>query len=197
MANFVYTYSAPGGTVSITATQPTAMVAPAQVWLEATDHDGLASFEDSGSVYDGAAHEYYHEWTINGSPLSDWAKPANLLAEHNNPNKAFGKKVAFVLPTAADRIYVDNTGVYTDVPAASGKVSDLDELLTEMATRTTNPTWVRFKRGQEFSLDDALITPSNDNFRHKLVIYETNKVAMLSPSDIYSHTPADYDRIFQ
>ena len=156
MANFVLTYAAAGGSVGIEIEKPSSLVAPAQVWLRAMDYDGLAPFEESGTVYDGAHHEYYHEWTINGEPLPAWSKPQNLLAEHNNPNKAYGREVAFVLPepgqyvidlvvtdrlgnqaTAstgtlivfdpesyfppADRIYVDTTGIYSGVPAASGK----------------------------------------------------------------------------
>ena len=92
------------GTVSIETETPSAIVAPAQVWLRAVDHDGLASFEQTGAVYDGAHHEYYHEWTINGSPLSAWSKPQSLISEHNNPNKMFGREVAFLLPTAGDYV---------------------------------------------------------------------------------------------
>ncbi|MEC7257744.1 MAG: hypothetical protein VXW58_07975, partial [Pseudomonadota bacterium] len=98
MAKFVLTYGTQGGTVGIEVFKPSSLVAPAQIWLEAVDHAGLAAFEENGSVYNGAHHEYYHEWTINGEPLSEWGKPTNLLAAHNNPNKAFGRKVSFCLP---------------------------------------------------------------------------------------------------
>jgi hypothetical protein len=214
MANFVLTYTAAGASVGIEIEKPSSLVAPAQVWLRAVDHDGLAAFEESGTVYDGAHHEYYHEWTINGEPLPAWSKPQNLLAEHNNPNKAFGREVAFVLPepghyvidlvvtdrlgnqaTAstgtvivfdpesyfppADRIYVDNTGVYADVPAASGKVQTLEQLNTAMASRTTNPTWVLLKRGQEHSLEG--VNPGgNGNSIGVLSFRDTTEVRMIS-----------------
>ena len=106
MANFVFTYTAPGAetSVSIEARYPSAMVAPAQIWLRAIDHSGLADFDESGAVYDGAHHEYHHEWTINGEPLSAWSKPKNLVPEHNNPNKRFGREVGFVLPAAGSYV---------------------------------------------------------------------------------------------
>lgn len=120
MANFVFTYSAPAtGTVEIETNEPGALVAPTQIWLKAINHSGLAPFEETGpetgNVYDGAQHEYYHEWTINGEPLSDWSKPDNLLSAHNNPNKMFGREVAFCLPTPGhyviDLVVTDRLGV--------------------------------------------------------------------------------------
>jgi hypothetical protein len=214
MANFVLTYAAAGGSVGIEIEKPSSLVAPAQVWLRAMDYDGLAPFEESGTVYDGAHHEYYHEWTINGEPLPAWSKPQNLLAEHNNPNKAYGREVAFVLPepgqyvidlvvtdrlgnqaTAstgtlivfdpesyfppADRIYVDTTGIYSGVPAASGKVASLEALRTAMASRTSNPTWVLLARGQSHSL--AGVNPtSNDNLKGVLVFEDNTEVRLIS-----------------
>lgn len=90
------------GTVDIEVQKPTVMVAPSQVWLRAVNHAGLAPFEETGSVYDGAHHEYYHEWTMVGEPLSDWTKPTNLISTYNNPNKAYGREVAFLLPEPGD-----------------------------------------------------------------------------------------------
>ncbi len=116
MAKFVFTYNDPGAetSVSIEARYPSALVAPAQIWLRAVDHSGLADFEESGAVYDGVHHEYHHEWTINGEPLSTWGKPQNLVAAHNNPNKRFGREVGFVLPAAGsyviDLVVTDRLG---------------------------------------------------------------------------------------
>lgn len=76
------------------------LVAPALVWLRATGHAGLASFAHSGPIYDGAHHEYHHEWVIDGEPLPPWTKVENLPAPMNNPNRAYGREVAFVLSTA-------------------------------------------------------------------------------------------------
>ena len=216
MANFVYSYSAPSSetSVGIDVEQPTAHVAPSQVWLRAVDFDGLADFEETGTIYDGAHHEYYYEWTINGEPLSAFSKVENLLAAHNNPNKAYGREVAFCLPVAgdyvidlvvtdkdgntataststitvqdpedyfpeADRIYVDNTGVYADVPAASGKVQTLDALQTAMNSRTSNPTWVLFKRGQEHALEGVNST-GGDNAKGVLSFNDNTEVRLVS-----------------
>ena len=117
MAKLLLTYEAPSsgeGTVEIEVTKPTTLVAPAQVWVKAINHDGLAEFEESGTDYDASFHEYYHEWTINGEPLADWTKPENLIAEHNNPNKAFGRKVSFLLSDAGsyviDLVVTDKDG---------------------------------------------------------------------------------------
>jgi hypothetical protein len=97
--------SATAGTaVGIEVRHAPVMVAPAQVWLRATGHAGLAAFEESGSVYDGAHHEYYHEWTIRGAPLPAWTKPQNMPAAWNNPNRACGREVAFLLPAAGDYV---------------------------------------------------------------------------------------------
>ena len=116
MANFVYTYSAAASeaTVEIETYEPSTLVAPAQIWLRAINHSGLASFEETGLVYEGAFHEYHHEWTINGEPLSAFSRVANVLAEHNNPNKMFGQEVGFVLPAAGsyviDLVVTDRLG---------------------------------------------------------------------------------------
>jgi hypothetical protein len=89
------------GSVEIEVQKAPTMVAPAQVWLRAVNYTGLStSFEETGSVYEGEHHEYYHEWTIDGEPLSDWNKTPNLIPAYNNPNKAFGREVAFLLPYA-------------------------------------------------------------------------------------------------
>lgn len=106
MANFVLTASARASSASVTIVEftPKALVAPAQIWLKAVGHEGLAAFEEGGSVYDGAHHEYYHEWTIRGEPLATWNTPQNLAPGHNNPNKAFGKQVAFCLPKPGNYI---------------------------------------------------------------------------------------------
>lgn len=104
MANFVYTYSAPAGdgSVDITVEEPSALVAPAQIWLTAENVTDLASFEETGTVYDGAHHEYYYDWRINGAPLSSWAKTSNLLSAHNDPNHYRGPQVGILLPDAAE-----------------------------------------------------------------------------------------------
>lgn len=216
MANFILTYTAlaTDASVGIEVFKPSALVAPAQIWLRAVDHDGLAAFEETGSVYDGAFHEYYHEWTINGEPLNAFNRVANVVGEHNNPNKMFGREVGFVLPVAgdyvidlvvtdrngdiatastntltvhapetyfpeADRIYVDITGVYDGVPAASGKVRTLEDLRLAMNSRNANPTWVLFKRGQGHSLDG--VNPAgNYNGRGSLTFDSNNKVQLVS-----------------
>lgn len=109
MAELRFTYTPPPpppgggiGSVSIEVTRPNALVAPALVWLKATGHSGLASGVHSGPVYDAAHHEYHHEWTIDGEPLPAWSKVENLPSAFNNPNKAYGKEVAFVLPAPGD-----------------------------------------------------------------------------------------------
>ena len=211
---FTCTDTAAEGSVEIETYEPSTLVAPTQVWLRAVNHSGLASFEETGLVYEGAFHEYYHEWTINGEPLSAFSRVSNVLAEHNNPNKMFGQEVGFVLPAAgdyvidlvvtdrlgntatastetltvvtpesyfpeADRIYVDNTGVYDGVPAASGKVQTLEALRTAMNSRNANPTWVLLKRGQEHTLDG--VNPGgNENARGLLDFQSNNKVQMVS-----------------
>jgi hypothetical protein len=104
MADPLFTSATPGAAVGIEVSHAPAMVAPAHVWLRATGHAGLADFEESGSVYDGAHHEYYHEWTIRGQPLPAWTKPENMIPAWNNPNRACGREVAFLLPVAGDYV---------------------------------------------------------------------------------------------
>ena len=115
MAQLLCTHSATAsGTVEIEVRRPATLVAPAQVWLRAINHAGLAAFEQGGTYWDGAHHEYYHEWTINGEPLSDWTRPENLIAEHNKPNKAWGREVGFLLPDVGsytiDLVVTDRNG---------------------------------------------------------------------------------------
>ena len=98
------------GTVSITVDKPATAFAPAQVWVEATGHSGLASFEDSGVQYDGSFHEYYHVWTVNGQPLSAFQAPQNMVNGWNNPNVAYGQYAAFCFPDPGETTPADVAG---------------------------------------------------------------------------------------
>ena len=220
MANIVLTYEAAGLPTSVTASmeQPDALVAPAQIWLRAETYEGMAEFLGTGSQYDGAHMEYEHEWTINGEPIPAFTHVTNLLPEHNNPNKRFGRKVPFVLEEPgtysfslvvtdrlgnaavlftddivvqdpnvyfpeADRIYVDPLDDFDadGVPATATRVTSLEELRTTgLPAHTTNPTWLLFRRGREFSLG-GVDPANNDNYKGVLNITETSEVRMLSP----------------
>lgn len=217
MAKFVFTYTAPGSATSaeIVVKKPSTSVAPYHVWVEATNHSGFADFEETGADYDGAHHEYHHEWTINGQPLAAWSKPQNLIAQHNNPNKRFGKQTAFLFPVAgsytldlvitdrlgnsfvgftetfvvsdpesvfadADRIYVDPTGDWTGLPAASAKYTSLADLAVDMDTfNSATPKWLCLRRGQVHPL--VGVNPlSNKNGRDKLYFGDTNNICYVS-----------------
>ena len=93
-----------GANVSISKYQAANVINPAGVWLEATNHTGFAAAQGGGDHYDVAAQEYFHVWTVQGSPLADFTAPENMIPAWNDPNVMYGKKVAFCFP---------DTGTYT------------------------------------------------------------------------------------
>jgi hypothetical protein len=88
------------GTLSIQTIAPSTLAAPVVLGFEAIE---IAGFDVSGGpglgeVYDPSFHEITVIWTINGQPLAPYSAPQNMIASCNNPNVAYGKKVAFHFP---------------------------------------------------------------------------------------------------
>lgn len=171
------------------------LVAPAQVNVEATGHAGLADFERSGTFYDGAWHEYYHEWTVRGEPLPDFDATNNMPGVWLNANKYGGKRACIALSepgdyiidltvtdkngvkavaftstitvaaatsvySEADTVYVDQTGAFTGVPAASGKVASMTALWAYLNSNK-RPHLVLLRRGDDYQ-DDEYLRTQND-----------------------------------
>jgi len=85
------------GTLNIQTIAPSILVAPIVLGFEAID---IAGFDVSGgpgpgAVYDPSFHEITFIWTINGQPLAPYSAPQNMVTGWNNPNVAYGKKIAF------------------------------------------------------------------------------------------------------
>ena len=82
--------------LTISAPKP---VAPAGVWFEAVDPAGFESAAPlPGAAYDPRFHQITYLWTIRGSPLRPYGAPENMVDTWNNPNRAWGRQVAFVFP---------------------------------------------------------------------------------------------------
>ena len=83
-----------------TTTQSPVVTAPAPVWFEANNLSGF-NVDDGppqGENYDPSFHEITYVWKILGAPLLPWSKVSNLVNGWNNPNVAYGKRVAFCFP---------------------------------------------------------------------------------------------------
>lgn len=105
-----------GGTsVTIEERRPDIMVAPAQVWMKATNIVGLNPFNLTGLVYEGEFHEYFYYWEVRGQPLAPFSSPENMITEWNNPNVMGGQEVGFCLTDPGsyiiDLMVVDKQGV--------------------------------------------------------------------------------------
>lgn len=74
-------------------------VAPAGVWLEATNLTGFSVSDGAspGEVYDPSFHEITYIWTVRGKPLPAYSAPQNMIPQWNDANVAYGRKVAFTL----------------------------------------------------------------------------------------------------
>lgn len=114
----------------LTVSGPTP-VAPAGIWFEAVD---LAGFDvpggaAPGEAYDPSFHEITYVWTVRGAPLSPYAAPENMVTGWNDPNLAYGKKVAFCFPEPGtytiDLWAVDRSGT-TAIAERSVTVADPD-----------------------------------------------------------------------
>lgn len=82
--------------ISVSAASDTDLIiAPAPVWFDATSA-GFRTGEDvSGIHYDPDFHEIYYRWTVRGTPLTSNNRAASILTQWDEPNVAYGKKVAF------------------------------------------------------------------------------------------------------
>lgn len=88
------------GNLLITPQRTTSLVAPAGVYLEATNLSGFnTSTAPVGTDYDPEFHEITFIWTIRGAPLS-FETQLNLPSTWNNPNVAYGKEVFFAFSDA-------------------------------------------------------------------------------------------------
>lgn len=88
--------------VDILTVQMDDVVAPAGIWFEA---DNLRDFAvdgepAAGKFYDPSFHEITFIWSVRGAPIAQYTAPQNMVDGWNNPNLAYGKKVALAFPTA-------------------------------------------------------------------------------------------------
>ena len=87
------------GSVQIDVIAPETVTAPAGIFLEATNIADFAVPEDTvPGNYDPSYHELHFTWRVDGSPLAQFTAPQNMLDSWNDPNIAYGKKVAFHFP---------------------------------------------------------------------------------------------------
>ena len=104
------------GSISIESRMATSAVAPAAVWLTATDASGFTlGTAPAGASYDPAFHEITYVWTVRGAPLTPLSAPENMVSGWNDPNTAYGAEVAFAFPDPGtytiDLWCVDRNGV--------------------------------------------------------------------------------------
>lgn len=86
------------GSLDILTFAPPSMTAPAGVWFEVTNISGFAvsGGPAPSEIYDPSFHEITYIWTVRGRPLQPFDAPDNMVTEWNDPNTAYGKKVAFL-----------------------------------------------------------------------------------------------------
>ena len=86
----------------IQTTTQSIVTAPAPVWFEANNLSGfnVGDGPPAGENYDPSFHEITYVWTIRDAPLQAWSKVTNLVTGWNDPNVAYGKRVAFCFPLA-------------------------------------------------------------------------------------------------
>ena len=142
--------------IEILTVSTAAPVSPAGVWLEAQNLSGfnVGDGPAAGEHYDPSAHEITYVWTVRGQPLANYASPENMVAGWNNPNVAYGKKVAFVFPDPGsytiDLWAIDSEGNIA-VAEETITVADADTLypgdLTICFSNDPGETWAGEKPG--------------------------------------------------
>ena len=144
------------GSLSILTIAPGVITAPAGIWFEVTNIAGFAAAGGPapGEVYDPSFHEITFIWTVNGSPLAPYTAPQNMVQGWNDPNHAYGKKVAFHFPDPGtyqiDLWAVDRNGT-TGTASTTLVVADPDSLYpgTNTVCFSNDPgeTWAGEKPG--------------------------------------------------
>lgn len=193
------------GTVSITKTEPPVIVAPAGVFFEATSQSGFTglSTAPTGTGYEPEYHEITYIWTVRGSPLSAFTAPVNMVSGWNNPNVAYGPKVAFCFPDPGSYdvdLWCVGPNGETAVSTASVTVLDPDTVYSgtntiaydETATYTGKPTGA-----QEVSTWSALETaigaasaPVRIVFPRGQTSTATSQILMSATGDYLNHIGA-------
>jgi hypothetical protein len=160
------------GSLSILTVAASPIVAPAGIWLEATNISGFdaAGGPGPGSTYDPSFHEITFIWTVNGSPLSPYQAPQNMVTGWNDPNKAYGKKVAFHFPDAGtyeiELWAVDrsgNTGVASTVIAVGNADSLYPGTQTVCFSNAPGESWAGEKPGCQRATTFAALQSAVDN----------------------------------
>lgn len=142
------------GNVEIQTIAPTSLAAPSAVWFEAINTSGfnVADGPAPGETYDPSFHEITYIWTVRGKPLTAFTAPENMVDGWNDPNLAYGKKVAFLFNDpgsyTVDLWAVDPTGA-TAIAEASVTVADPDVLYSGSNTVcvSLNGGWAGEKPG--------------------------------------------------
>ena len=130
--------------------------APAAVWFEASNVTGFVAPDGAapGDTYDPSFHEITYIWSVRGAPLAPYDAPENMLPVWNNPNLAYGKKVALTFPTAGffivDLWAIDATGRTAEASTVVN-VLDADTIFPGSQTicfsNDPSETWADAKQG--------------------------------------------------
>ncbi len=195
------------GSLGILTVAPGVVTAPAGIWLEAVDIAGFAASggPGPGEVYDPSYHEITFIWTVNGQPLAPYQAPQNMVTGWNNPNVAYGKKVAFHFPDPGtyqiDLWAVDRSGG-TGNASTTIVVTDADSLYpgTNTVCYSNDPgeTWAGEKpgcqRATSFSALQSAINaatgPLRILFRRGQTVSEDTRLQVSSGSQWLSHVGA-------
>lgn len=142
--------------IGINTISTTAPVAPAGIWFEAVNLSGfnVNGGPAPGEIYDPSAHEITYVWTIRNAPLAPYQAPENMVTGWNNPNLAYGKKVAFAFPDpgtyVVDLWAIDSEGAI-GTAEATVVVGNADSLypgtLTICFSNDPGETWAGEKPG--------------------------------------------------
>lgn len=162
-------------------------VAPTGVWCEAVNISGfdVAGGPAVGEIYDPSFHEITFVWTVRGRPLSAFTAPGNMVTGWNDPNVAYGKKVAFLFPDpgtyTVDLWAIDGQGT-TGVAEVDIVVTDPDEAYPGTRTicysDTPGETWAGEVPGcQRVTSMSALASALNDNTEKRVLFKRGSTVA--------------------
>ena len=173
--------------VSILTRASASRVAPAGVWFEAIGISGfnVAGGPGPGETYDPSFHEITFVWTVRNQPLPAFTAPQNMVTGWNNPNVAYGKKVAFLFPQpgsyTVDLWAVDSQGT-TGVAEVDVVVTDPDLAFPGTSTicysDAPGETWAGEAQGcQRITSMAALDSALNDNTEKRVLFKRGSDVA--------------------
>lgn len=191
------------GTVDILTIAPSAIAAPVVIGFEATNLTGLSlSTPPANTFYDPEFHEITYFWTVNGRPYSPYLAPENIVDGWNNPDVAYGKKIAFHFPDTGtftvELWAVDREGITTDVASTEIIVLDPDAVFpgtqTVCYSNDGGETWSGEKPGCQHATSFSQLASaiSNANGPLRILFKRGQEYSRTEVQRLRAINPGDY-----